>query len=231
MIEYNRQAMTRDRSLDVAKGILISLLVAMHFAGFAVNDFHVTNPVTRVISQYEAPLIACYFMQTFFIITGMCSNFDAPIKSFVVKQIRTLLVPAFVFGCVHAVFGSLRALSVRPFLGYCHLLLSHGYSLYWFCVALFLAKIIYRFLHHIVKNDCLELIALLGLSFIGAALFQLGYDFDFAVHRQIFALTVFLAIGRVFKRCICEWKVGVVCMGLYGFVVVSGYCAGGGSLM
>ena len=89
--------MKRDRLLDFAKGILISMLVLHHIVDVGYRMNHIDNNVLLFMNNIQKPLITCYFIPAFFLITGMVSNFSRPFGPFVFSQFKILLLPAIVF--------------------------------------------------------------------------------------------------------------------------------------
>lgn len=69
-MEKNRKH--RDPSIDVAKGLLVILLIILHIAGVGGWSMKIDNQLFDIVNSWQHPLICCYFMQTFFMITGAC---------------------------------------------------------------------------------------------------------------------------------------------------------------
>ncbi len=89
--------------IDVSKGLLMILVVYAHLCGFgAVKD----NTVIIGI-RYSVNTFLSFYMPCFFVITGICSNFRKPFKSFIVGNIKSLILPSFVislsFSCLEIV--------------------------------------------------------------------------------------------------------------------------------
>ena len=66
--------------IDVAKGVLISIVI-FHHISFQANMAGIHNGCIQWNFTF-LPLYASWFMPAFFIITGLCSNFNRPIGSF-----------------------------------------------------------------------------------------------------------------------------------------------------
>ncbi len=78
--------------IDVARGIAILLVVLGHCIG-DLND-----PGNRFILAFHMPL--------FFFISGMCiSEKVIPLKEYLMKKIRTLLMPQFVLGTMNFILN------------------------------------------------------------------------------------------------------------------------------
>lgn len=65
----NNKSMGRIASLDIAKGILITMLVVSHIGFVGVTNVGIENKVLNLIGYMQRPLIVCYFMPAFFFIT------------------------------------------------------------------------------------------------------------------------------------------------------------------
>lgn len=95
---------TRLYYLDIAKGILILLLLVSHF-GIVVKE-----SVVDVQGSYFAgiyffhPLFTTFFMQSFFLISGYCSNFSQNARLFFYKQLKEIVVPYMFFGIINVLF-------------------------------------------------------------------------------------------------------------------------------
>lgn len=89
----------RKHWVDVAKGILIFLVVWGHLDWIA-ETFAGTNAFAYKAETNFAFLP--YYMPAFFILTGMCSNFYVPWKSFVIKNFKSLMIPSILLGVLVA---------------------------------------------------------------------------------------------------------------------------------
>lgn len=79
--------------LDIAKGILILMVVFHHLLLMACLQNHFGNDYVDFLFELQYSLIFPYFMPAFFVITGMCTNYYVPISVFLKKKIRQLLIP------------------------------------------------------------------------------------------------------------------------------------------
>lgn len=77
--------------VDVAKGILILLLLVSHF-GISVNRIGMDGACFACI-YYLCPFFWPFFMEGFFFISGYCSHFDVDALTFLKKQVKGLVVP------------------------------------------------------------------------------------------------------------------------------------------
>ena len=66
--------MPRISYIDIAKGILISLLVLHHLIWTSVTFVKVPNDFLNTLYELQMPLFVGYFIQAFFVISGFCTN-------------------------------------------------------------------------------------------------------------------------------------------------------------
>lgn len=86
---------SRVRYIDVAKGIAIICVILGHLSNFQIN---------RVVFTFHLPI--------FFFITGYFIHPDVPMKKFISKKFRTLIVPYLVTCCAIIILAVLRTLLV-----------------------------------------------------------------------------------------------------------------------
>lgn len=203
----------RDYSLDMAKGILIAMLIFHH-----INDTRrmagIENDLMEYMRLIQSPLIVCYFMPAFFLISGMCSNFNKSFRPFLFNQIKGLLIPAISFIMLFHIY---QGEALRTLCGTLMRLFLYGKD-YWFLISLFEAKILYYFLRHGIKNDKKLLLLLLILSFCGALLNDLDKIQNFFMHRHTLDLMLFVGVGNIFRDKIRTSRKGLISLSI--FVVI-----------
>ncbi len=205
----------RDPSIDILKGVLITLLIVHHVHDFGHRSMGIDSTALDFIQLVQRPLILCYFMQTFFLITGMCSNYDKPVKTFIINQVKLLVVPAAVFSFIWEMTSGIDNVKHSAL----HVLKGGSY---WFLTAMFFAKIIYYVLHKKITNNKIIFGILIVLSFCGTLLNELDLFKNYYWHRQIFDLSIFIAIGNIFKCKLINTEMGLICFCIY--VVVCALC-------
>jgi fucose 4-O-acetylase-like acetyltransferase len=89
----------RIQYLDVAKGILIMLLLVSHF-GIALEWGGQNDTACFVVPLGFCPLFIKFFMQAFFFISGYCTSFDRTAGDFAYRQFKELVVPLLFFSVV-----------------------------------------------------------------------------------------------------------------------------------
>lgn len=178
--------------LDIAKGILTSLVVFHHIA-FQANIAGINNGCIQWNFTF-LPLYSSWFMPAFFIITGFCSNFLCSYKSFIKKNIATLFWPMICFYLLVSLF-QIGTLTVD------RVLKDLSIGINWFLVSLFFSKNIYFFLLNYVKRTRCRIICLVALSI--AAIFCNDINFlnnNWLHYRHALYLTIFLEIGHFLKN-------------------------------
>lgn len=191
----------RDIAIDITKGLLISLLVLHHIIDFGVREYGIKNELLSFGTLVQRPLALCFFMQTFFLITGMCSNFNTDVRTFFFKQVRTLLMPAFAFAFAFHLF----AYGFHAVGSFCKGWLLYG-GCFWFITSLFFAKVLYYLVLRVVQDRWTLLGLGLLLSMAGTILNEYDVATNIYTHRQTLDLFVYLVIGNAFKETITKWS-------------------------
>lgn len=177
---------------DIAKGIMIAYLIIHHIVDYGSKEYGLSgNCLFKIISEVQRPIMLCYFMPAFFLITGFCSNYNDVFRSFFVKQVRTLLFPAFL---VTFIYYSYK----YPIMIIIDNIIMKG-GMYWFLTSLFFAKILYWFMNKHIKNKYVILFFLICLSFIGITIHEYNLIPNIWYVFQLCDLAVFLALGQFFK--------------------------------
>lgn len=208
--------------IDLAKAILIMMLILHHIEDVGVRVLQIENDTLLTIQKAQAPLILCYFMQAFFVITGACSNFNKNFKAFFIAQAKSLLLPAFVFVLINWTIegGGFHSLLWRVFS-----LFIYGTS-YWFLIAMFICKIIYFGMLRLKLHKYTLLFCLLVLNFIGTMLNQYDFFPNYLVHRHVFDMLLFLALGHQVRDLIISRKVLFCSLTMYLLVCFVMICKG-----
>lgn len=131
---------SRIKYLDVAKGVLILLLLIHHLNDSAC--LHVAWSEYYIYAYKWQSLYTAFFMQAFFFISGYCSNFQKPFYQLVITAARQLLLPILIF----VVINSFIDFFFFKDFSYLSRLLSLQFWLsgasFWFLFALFFSKIV-----------------------------------------------------------------------------------------
>ena len=206
----------RDQSIDMAKGVLIAMLIFHHIVDVC-GQSDVSNIVISCMKSIQKQIIVCYFMPAFFMITGICSNFDKSFMPFLKNQVKSLLIPSISFILLFHIY---QGETLRQLCGTVMRLFLHGKD-YWFLIALFEAKLIYWFFNKYIKGWKGILFLLLALSFCGTLLNTLDMFPNFFMHRHVFDLMLYLGVGHLAKAYYKNKKISICCLFLYMFIIAS----------
>ena len=194
--------------LDVAKGVLICLVIISHIYLETLSVAKIPNSTFAWMRSWQWIHVS-FFMPAFFIITGLCSNFEKEFKPFFISNVRTILIPAIVFDLFFFTIPSVF-LGQGPWtivmMGFVKRAFAFG-GVFWFLPCLFLSKLIYWTLHKYTPNIILWSI-LIALVILGFVLhhFNLFPQKWWYVH-QVFDLTIFLGVGQFLKTNSTDLKV------------------------
>lgn len=138
--------------IDVAKGILI-ILVVIHHTPMVGQKVGIDCLSSQIISDTSWIYISA-FMPAFFVITGYCSNFNTEFKCFLLRNAKTILLPGFTLGTI-SVWINLISDGCTNWIEYCRIgfrtFILYG-GPYWFLTSLFIAKIAYWFINRLSFN-------------------------------------------------------------------------------
>lgn len=218
----------RIKYIDVAKGILILLVIIHHLPQLA-KEYGISNDFLQLLDAFSNYYVA-FFMPAFFIITGICTNFTKlSFVKFVQHQFVTIMLPAFCLGAV-SVWISLLAKGCTIPLEYCKIgfrtfIVSGGP--FWFLAALFLSKIFFRIWLIILNKFKIDggrlyiiytTIFCLLLYIIGCICFH-NNIFNLWRFEYALVLTIFLFIGQLLKMYNLE-KIYLCCGVIYVILIV-----------
>ncbi|AGB29488.1 acetyltransferase, fucose-4-O-acetylase [Prevotella dentalis DSM 3688] len=198
--------MKRFQEIDVAKGLLIMLVIVVHVP-MALHKMGYDYPFVCYPSNETSFLYDGFFMQAFFMLSGYTSHFDKPFRAFSVGNLKGLLVP-FLF------FGILTKAAESALFGDDFWTLTVGGERYfflvetlWFLSAMFIARFIYWAVHRTTTNDLLRGGALLAILVMGVVLNHIHQEAEDPAHfhnyfhyRNAMCLAIFLWIGDCMKR-------------------------------
>lgn len=133
-----------------------------------------------------------FYMPCFFVITGLCSNFNKPLKQIIWTGIKTILLPSYFISLLLL----LPNFSIENIYNLIKSIILWG-SGYWFLTALFVSRIIYCILIKYANKY---------VGIISLALFLFGYALQLIRPQQYFwwfdhalLLTPFLYLGHLVK--------------------------------
>lgn len=190
--------------IDVAKGLLILMVIYNHTGNLAVAS-GINNSVIDFIP--ETSFFKPFFMPAFFVIAGMCSNYNRDFKSFFISNAKALLIPAvtllFVRILVRYIFTG--TFSSLEWSGICSkfAIVNLG-DWNWFLTALFTTKVMFYSMIHAIKDYRMRIILQIGIHVVGVIFFNFKgdgvvfYNFYFYQHALMFLL--YIGIGYEIKK-------------------------------
>lgn len=178
---------TRLSYIDIAKGLLILMVVFLHVGYYPTSVWGGVNRAFELGMNTIGYLFIPFFMAAFFILSGFCSDAGKKrsVEETIKKGIIKLLVPM--------------------------ILLKFDHD-QWFCWAMFFA-LIFDCLIELIKNKFWRIVVLVVLPVVATFCNSRGWDYTYLDYAMVF--TPFLYIGRHFKQIVSNNKVGVVCTIVY----------------
>ena len=194
---------TRLHYIDVCKGILIIIVVLHHVFGL-MRKYEYLPEQTDYIEKLYVP----FFLVSFFVVTGFCSNYNKDFKSFLRQNIKTLLVPAVIFYLlIHSIDLMLThqftLLNSVKMLG--RILIFGGV---WFLTSLFFAKLI---AYSLINNQKIKkiyhsdswgghvFVFLLFLMLLSSVLSTYKIIEPWCMYHSL-GLVIFMVIGMYMKK-------------------------------
>lgn len=184
---------TRITFFDTTKGLLMLLLVWGHMIIFA-KSLGIESEFTPVI-QNTVPFYRAFFMQTFFFITGYCTSWSISFKSTLFKNLKTIILPAFVFlpfTCLTRwIINDTTSLADFGivFMEY----LTDGVP--WFLAALFITKLLYYTIRKFLHNYIYICILTILIFSIGLVARESGLPNNW-YYQQSFLMLPFMFLGQ-----------------------------------
>lgn len=199
---------------DVAKGILILFLLLWHYrctTSTLPGDFPSLGAFGS--AQY---IIAAFFMQCFFFVSGYCTSINKPWKTFLINQVRQLLTPILVFSAISTALWSAYPLADWP---YSKFMMDPSY---WFLWALLLSKIIVFTLIKICSRPRFYLSASFLCMVIGVALHQYHIGWNACYYWHALGSCFVVAFGHFCKTHPAVYeKLRRSCAILYPWIMLS----------
>ena len=182
--------------VDIAKGLLILLLLVHHFCS-ATKGSIIPNSDFGFVWKWQFVFTA-FFMQAFLFMSGFCSNFMAPVDVFFKKLIKQLVVPFVFFELIVCVYRiPYNQYSIQAVFDYW---VESGGTHYWFLNALILSKVYIFIFLRFYKNE--SHLVLSSLILLAIAVFLNDYDIgsNFLCFRQSLGSIFFVALGFFVKN-------------------------------
>ena len=183
--------------LDLAKGILI-LLVVLHHFGSAFSRIGITSPFSYAIFSWQG-IYTAFFMQCFFLVSGYCSTFETEWKLFFKKIIRQIIIPWMVFELLQATFDAVY-FSDFTWAKYKTFFFTEPCTTLWFLNALAFSKAVVYLLRRATHNDIAILVITLVMLVLAIILNQLNIGHNPLAIRQSTGSCFFVALGYWLKK-------------------------------
>lgn len=188
--------------MDIAKGILIILLVIAHFYS-AQSRLPFKNEYFTYVTGWNS-IFTCFYMPAFFVISGYCSNFSKDFRKFLYSLLKNLFLPLMVLSLINNWLwtvatggGSVITATMEVF--------KKGGTL-WFIQALIVAKLICYALRCVTQRHGIILLFSCLLMVVGIVLnnYKIGDNIFFYQHG--FIASFFVAFGHYLKSHDCIYE-------------------------
>lgn len=176
--------------LDIVKGLLIVCLFYGHYLlrTKEIGSIVCVEELNLLVAVYDT-----FFMQTFFIVSGYCSSFNADFREYLYKLLKSLLFPAIVLTLISSYLDDI--LLGRP------ITFNHIYEFQtwfnlgapWFIVSLFWCKLIYWFVNKL--NFKTQFVIVASAYIVGLILHNTNIIPNYNWHRHTLLLLPYLVIG------------------------------------
>lgn len=200
MESNNRIQKQRVPYVDMAKGILILMVMIGHMQNVC-KELSVHDEVFATIDHLEW-FWGPFFMPAFFVITGFCSNFNKPFKSFLISNVKGILIPAFTLGILARWIGLLNVPDVSLHslfsLGVKNFIINGGS--FWFLAALFLSKLTFYVISKFLSNLKVVGIIVIILHIVGFYMFENSICRNYWYFQHSMMLTIYLYVGQRIKE-------------------------------
>lgn len=208
----------RVRYFDIAKGILILLLLLHHYGSARTRLFFISNDYYDFFNQYQI-IFTAFFMQAFFIISGICSNFEKPFKPFFINQIKQLIVPWVSFEIIVTCFYAIRTDDFTS-----NFILSQifnkTWTFLWFLNALFFSKMVVWIINKRTKSSWVLLLVTFVFLVVGIIINQNDWGRNILCIRESMGSCLFVAIGHVLKNRLPTYNLLLkYCIFIYPLVI------------
>lgn len=177
--------------IDVAKGILILMVVYGHIYG---NAKYMDCATVEWVRQ-SCNLFIPFYMPCFFVITGFCSSFKKPFVSLLWQSFKTIILPGITLSLMLMVMD----INMKSILALSKDILVYG-GRYWFLSSLFIARIIYWFISKYLKKASFKTIACVlsfMMGFIISIIYE-GREYWWFIHALL--LLPYLGFGQLLKN-------------------------------
>lgn len=184
--------------IDIFKGICLILVVIHHAPLAYMGHFAQQGSVLWYINNFAI---------AFFVATGYCTNFNQRFKVYLLKNIKTIMLPCY---CLYYLNRYINNLNTWFFEDASWLTLSHWLApgirtfveeggFYWFLSALFIAKLL-MYLLCLINSKLYQTIVAISFMFVGTYLYQYDTLPNYFFYQHAFILVSFMFFGRILKE-------------------------------
>lgn len=179
--------------IDVAKGILILMVVYGHLYG-VLKSTNVDDVAVEWIRQ-SVNLFVSFYMPCFFVITGFCSNFKKTYITFFIQSFKTIILP----GVFFIIVLNIKHLNYDTVVNIAKSIVFYGGS-YWFLSSLFFARIIYWIVFNKIEKKNIQNIVCVMFFLLGFFISRIyqGLQPWYFIHTML--LMPFLHFGQLLKN-------------------------------
>lgn len=208
--------------VDIAKGLLILLVLFNHIC-WQVRNNNIHNTLVSEMMNYFF-LYTPFFMSAFFLITGLCSNYNKKFTVFLYNKIKTLLIPALFLGAIqnilYVVLKSPEAFEIKSIIRmFFKMILQIIYNggQYWFLAAIFISNILFWLISKYMKKKFHKSLIIIALYCIGSILYFKNTPNVWSI-QQALLLLPFIYIGSLLKGKEINFKYSFI--GVIYFLIV-----------
>ncbi len=181
----------RDTAIDIARGILITLMIVGHFGDL--------EPTFRAII-YSFHMMAFVLLSGYFFSSESCEN----LKKSIIHLLKTFLIPYAAFSVIYVIMQGGGVASLRTVLlgvSFTDRILVGQESVgpVYFILMLFVVRILYMLLRKVVPNELWMHGICLAVSVLGAWLGVRGFWLPWSVDCALYAI-IFYHLGYCFKK-------------------------------
>lgn len=182
--------MERLKYVDVAKGLLIILLLVHHVPSTSIR-IGITNQAVYD-AQALGNLFVSFFMPCFFVLTGYCTNYNKSFYTFLIGSIKGVVLPALFFTAVFCGLWHIDRWAV-----FARRILIYGGD-YWFLSSLFLARILYWAINRYCNKTGVLIISVFSFC-LGFLLRQLPKEYEVWYFVHALFLMPYMSLGHYLR--------------------------------
>lgn len=182
--------------IDVAKGLLITIVVMSHVPSYAMRAWG--NPIFPYIKSCDYWFIP-FFMPAFFVITGFCSNHNKKFIYHLIANFRTTILPAMAICLLLKILGAIVRCDIKTLLSFLDPVDWIKWPAnVWFFSSLFICKELYWLINRFV-NPYAKMLILFIVTSVGVYYGRNDELANYWYWKQALAFSIFIGIGDLLK--------------------------------